>query len=124
VKENNHNTVDEKEETAGEASKDVEEGRSLGILQGVKEEEEGEDGEKEPLAGERGGEEEGEEGRQDEQKEGEVGLEKKRWERQLCENGNGELRGGRVRGLSIGKHIQMGRGGGEDRGVKRPGKGD
>ena len=63
MKENNDNGVDEKEESAGEASKDVEKGRSLAVLQGVEEEEGGEEGEKEPGAGERGGEEEGKEGR-------------------------------------------------------------
>ena len=63
MKENDNNAVDEKEETAGEASKDVEKRRVLGALQGVKEEEEGEEGDKESRAGKRGREEEGEEGR-------------------------------------------------------------
>ena len=63
MQENDNNAVDEKEETAGEASKVKEKGRVLGVLQGVKEEEEGEEGEKESRAVERRREEEGKEGR-------------------------------------------------------------
>ena len=110
MKENNNNAVDEKEETAGEASKDVEKRRFLGVLQGVEEEKKRKEGEKEPRAGERGRQEERKEGKQEEQKMGEVRREKKMKKRHLCENGNGELGGGRGRGLAKGKHIQMRRG--------------
>ena len=55
--------MDEKEETDCKTSKAVEKGRVVGVLQGVKEEEEGEEGEKEAGTWKRGREEEGKEGR-------------------------------------------------------------
>ena len=59
MKENDNNAVDEKEETAGEASKNVQKRRFLGVLQGMEEEKKGEEGEKESRAGERERQEEG-----------------------------------------------------------------